>query len=53
MITTSTSLYHWNYFLAIEKDLANIFRYIEFSRENFQVYNKLVYVNPVSPKNNK
>lgn len=29
---------HWNYFLAIEKDLENLSRYIEFSERNLQTY---------------
>ncbi len=29
---------HWNYFLALESDLANISRFIEFSPPNFKTY---------------
>jgi hypothetical protein len=29
---------HWNYFLALEKDLERVSRYIEFCPPNFQVY---------------
>jgi len=32
------SLTHWNYFLAIEQDLINLSRYIEFCEDNFKVY---------------
>ena len=31
-------LIHWNYFLALENDLENISRYIEFSEDNFKTY---------------
>jgi len=37
-ITTSKSLEHWNYFLALEKDLENLSRYIEFCKPNFNCY---------------
>jgi len=30
-INTSNSLDHWNYFLALEKDLENLSRYVEFA----------------------
>jgi len=29
---------HWNYFLALERDLENISRYIEFSNDNMDTY---------------
>jgi hypothetical protein len=29
---------HWNYFLALESDLAQVSRYIEFDRNNFKTY---------------
>jgi hypothetical protein len=29
---------HWNYYLALESDLAEISRYIEFDRKNFKTY---------------
>jgi hypothetical protein len=29
---------HWNYFLALEKDLETVSRYIEFSRDNLNTY---------------
>lgn len=32
------SKHHWNYFLAIEKDLENVSRYIEFSPDNSGTY---------------
>ena len=37
MITFNIN-HHWNYFLAIEKDLENLSRYIEFAKENLEVY---------------
>lgn len=37
-ISASESLEHWNYFLALEKDLENLSRYVEFSRSNFDCY---------------
>ncbi len=38
MIEVSKSFIHWNYFLAIESDLENLSRYIEFSEANFNTY---------------
>jgi hypothetical protein len=38
MITFGTPKHHWNYFLAIEKDLENLSRYIEFSNANLGTY---------------
>ena len=38
MTTFKTSKHHWHYFLAIEKDLENLSRYIEFAKENLSVY---------------
>lgn len=38
MIKFTTPKHHWNYFLAIEKDLENLSRYIEFSNENLGTY---------------
>lgn len=38
MITFKTSKLHWNYFLAIEKDLENLSRYIEFDESNLKTY---------------
>jgi len=38
MITFGTPKHHWNYFLAIEKDLENLSRYIEFSTPNLGTY---------------
>lgn len=32
------SLIHWNYFLALESDLANVSRYIEFDESNFSTF---------------
>ena len=38
MITFKTPKHHWNYFLAIEKDLENLSRYIEFTEDNLKAY---------------
>lgn len=39
MITTGDlSKIHWNYFLALERDLEILSRYVEFAENNFQVY---------------
>jgi len=38
MITFGTPKHHWNYFLAIEKDLENLSRYIEFANANLGTY---------------
>jgi hypothetical protein len=38
MLTFGLQLHHWNYFLALEKDLKNISRYIEFSKDNEETY---------------
>ncbi|MNT11187.1 hypothetical protein D3C72_1460550 [compost metagenome] len=38
MISFHEINHHWNYFLAIEKDLENLSRYIEFSENNLQTY---------------
>lgn len=38
VINTSNSLDHWNYFLALEKDLENLSRYVEFCRSNFKCH---------------
>jgi hypothetical protein len=38
MITFETPKHHWNYFLALEKDLENISRFIEFSSDNLNTY---------------
>ena len=37
-IEVKESLIHWNYFLALESDLEQVSRYIEFDRKNFQTY---------------
>ena len=37
-ITTTPALSHWNYFLALEADLANLSRYVEFTPENYGTY---------------
>jgi hypothetical protein len=38
MITISQKLSHWNYFLALEADLARLARFVEFSENNFSTY---------------
>lgn len=38
MITFATPKHHWNYFLAIEKDLEHLSRYIEFTPANLGTY---------------
>ena len=38
MIHETTSKLHWNYFLALEKDLEAVSRYVEFSKQNENVY---------------
>src|SRR5688572_10687644 len=38
MIVFKTPKHYWNYFLALEKDLENGSRYIEFSRDNLSTY---------------
>lgn len=37
-IKVSESNLHWNYFLALEKDMDTVSRFIEFFRNNFNVY---------------
>ena len=37
-IRTSQSFIHWNYFVALENDLAQVSRYIEFDKHNFKTY---------------
>src|SRR5712692_9245732 len=37
ILTTKTAS-HWNYFLAIERDLDVLSRYVEFHRDNFKCY---------------
>src|SRR5687768_10881436 len=37
-IRASQSYIHWNYFLALENDLAQVSRYIEFDKQNFKTY---------------
>ena len=45
MISFWTPKHHWNYFLAIEKNLENLSRYIEFSEENMNTYSiELAYI---------
>ncbi len=38
VILTGVSLAHWNFFLALEKDLEVLSRYIEFTETNFTCY---------------
>ncbi len=38
MITFGTPKHHWNYFIAIEKDLEKLSRYIEFCNDNLNTY---------------
>jgi hypothetical protein len=38
VIVATAGKLHWNYFLALERDLEAVSRYIEFSPSNFQVY---------------
>ncbi len=38
MITSGKNLLHWNYFIALESDLDDVSRYIEFAEENFATY---------------
>ncbi|WP_339898060.1 hypothetical protein [uncultured Gilvimarinus sp.] len=37
-IQVNGSLVHWNYFIALEQDLAKVSRFIEFSEANFNAY---------------
>lgn len=37
-IQTTSAKVHWNYFLAVERDLEIASRYIEFSEQNFETY---------------
>lgn len=37
-ITVSSSNLYWNYFLALEKDMEQVARFIEFAEPNFKVY---------------
>jgi len=37
-IQTSTSKLHWNYFIALERDMEVVSRFIEFDTANFDVY---------------
>lgn len=38
MIEISSSKPYWNYFLALERDVENVARYIEFAQPNFEVF---------------
>jgi hypothetical protein len=38
MITFNAPKHHWNYYLAIERDLENTSRYVEFSDPNLETY---------------
>lgn len=37
-ITATSALLHWNYFLALESDLARLSRFVEFNEGNFDTY---------------
>lgn len=37
-VTQKESLFHWNYFIALEHDLVECSRYVEFSRKNIHTY---------------
>lgn len=37
-IEENTSLLHWNYFLALEADIENLARYVEFTNDNLDTY---------------
>jgi hypothetical protein len=38
MIQATSGKLHWNYFLALERDLEVIARYVEFTPQNYEVY---------------
>src|SRR6266536_1189851 len=38
MITVTKSNLHWNYFIALENDLAQVSRYVEFCKPNLGVF---------------
>jgi len=38
MIKATSGKLHWNYFLALERDLEGVSRYVEFAKPNFAVY---------------
>lgn len=38
MIDATTGKLHWNYFIALERDLEAVSRYVEFCPQNFDVY---------------
>ena len=35
---TGTPKLHWNYFLALERDLETVSRYVEFTPDNYKIY---------------
>lgn len=37
-ITVTAGKLHWNYFIALEHDLEEVSRYVEFSEPNFKVF---------------
>src|SRR5438270_13697904 len=37
-IEATSGKLHWNYFIALERDMESVSRYIEFTRPNFRVY---------------
>jgi hypothetical protein len=38
ILTSGSQLLHWNYFVALDSDLDEVSRYIEFAAENFTAY---------------
>lgn len=38
VIEQTKSLIHWNYFLALDSDISNLSRYIDFSHDNFAAF---------------
>jgi hypothetical protein len=38
VIRQSESLLHWNYFVALEQDIVNLSRFVEFEERNFRTY---------------
>jgi hypothetical protein len=38
MIKATSGKLHWNYFIALERDMESVSRYIEFAKPNFGVY---------------
>jgi hypothetical protein len=38
MIKATSGKLHWNYFIALERDMESVSRYIEFAKGNFRIY---------------